>query len=173
MIFVTVGTQLHFDRLVEAVDDWTGAIGNEEVFAQVGPSCYQAKHIKTKPFITPQEFRHFAQEARIIISHAGMGSILTALEFGKRIAVMPRRSDLGEHRNDHQIATARYFGGQGYVVVASDRVELFEKLSRWNDADELDPISATASPALIATLRRFVESENTGFALQRASQPQH
>lgn len=173
MIFVTIGTQIPFDRLIEAVDDWAAGANGEEVFAQVGPSTYAAKHIKTKPFITPQEFRQYAQRARIIISHAGMGSILTALEFGKRIAVMPRRGDLGEHRNDHQIATAKYFGGQGRVVVASDRLELFEKLAQWNDADALEPISATASPALIATIRRFIESDSPASALQDAAQPPH
>jgi len=170
MIFVTVGTQLHFDRLVKAVDDWASLGDAEEVFAQIGPSSYQAKYIKTKQFITPQEFRQYAQQARIIISHAGMGSILTALEFGKRIAVMPRRGDLGEHRNDHQIATARYFGGQGRVVVASDRLELLEKLRKWHDTDALEPISARASPALIATIRQFIESENTTLAPQSAAQ---
>ncbi len=175
MIFVTVGTQMHFDRLISAIDDWAGTIDNEEVFAQIGLSSYRAKHIKTQSFITPQEFRLYAGRARIFISHAGMGSILTALEFGKRIAVMPRRSDLGEHRNDHQLATARYFGGEGRIVVVHDRQELFEKLARWNDADNLDPISSSASPTLIGTIRQFIESKDVTRALRdgRRDTPQN
>jgi UDP-N-acetylglucosamine transferase subunit ALG13 len=168
MIFVAVGTQMHFDRLVEAVDHWAGYANGEEVFAQTGPSCYQARNIKTKSFITPQEFRFYAENARVFISHAGMGSILTALEFGKRVAVMPRRSDLGEHRNDHQLATARYFGDQGRVMVAHDRQELFELLMRWNESDGLEPISATASPVLIGTIKRFIESRSPLLALSKA-----
>jgi len=166
MIFVAVGTQMHFDRLVAAVDEWAGSINNEEVFAQVGPSLYQASNIQTRPFITPEEFRKYVEQARFIVSHAGMGTILTALELGKRVAVMPRRSDLGEHRNDHQLATAKYFGDQGRVVVTHDRTELFEKLAQWSDAEMVEPVSATASPLLIATIRRFIESRNTYFALQ-------
>jgi UDP-N-acetylglucosamine transferase subunit ALG13 len=167
VIFVTVGTQMHFDRLIEAVDKWVGTANTEEVFAQTGPSSYVAKHIRTKPFITPEEFREYAQQARIIIGHAGMGSILTALEFGKRIVVMPRRRDLGEHRNDHQIATAKYFVGQGRILVALDRQELFERLAQLNGADAIDPISPMASPILIATIRQFIESRNTNLAVQR------
>jgi UDP-N-acetylglucosamine transferase subunit ALG13 len=167
MIFVTVGTQMHFDRLLQAVDEWAGTAG-EDIFAQTGPSLYTARHIETRPFTTPQEFRERARKARFIIGHAGMGSILTALEFGKRIIVMPRRSDLGEHRNDHQIATARHFVGQGRILVASDRAELFQQLAELNDAAAVEPISPVASPVLIATIRQFIEAQNTGRVLSHA-----
>jgi UDP-N-acetylglucosamine transferase subunit ALG13 len=162
MIFVTVGTQIQFDRLIEAIDQWAGIFSAEHVFAQIGPSSYVARHLQTKPFTTPHEFREHARRARVIVSHAGMGSILTALEFGKRIIVMPRRSDLGEHRNDHQIATARHFVGQGRILVASDREQLFERLAELNEADGVEPISSVASPILIATLRKFIESRTPG-----------
>jgi exopolysaccharide biosynthesis glucuronosyltransferase PssE len=168
MIFVTVGTQMHFDRLIEAVDCWAGTFRTEDVFAQTGPSSYVTKHIRTKPFITPQEFRELAQQARVIIGHAGMGSILTTLEFGKRIVVMPRRSDLGEHRNDHQIATAKIFAGQGRILVALDRQQLFERLAQLNGSDAMEPISPMASPTLIATIRQFIDCGNISPALQRS-----
>ncbi|QPF86549.1 hypothetical protein IC762_09820 [Bradyrhizobium genosp. L] len=158
MIFATVGTQIHFDRLIAALDDWAGTTNETDVFAQVGPSAYVAKHIQTERFITPQEFRERALKARVIIGHAGMGSILTALEFGKRMIVMPRRSDLGEHRNDHQLGTAQYFSGQGRILVAEDRQQLFDKLSQLAGPNNVDPISTSASPALIATLRRFIDT---------------
>lgn len=164
MIFVTVGTQMHFDRLIEAVDAWAATV-REDVFAQTGPSLYAAKNIQTRPFTTPQEFRDLARRARFIIGHAGMGSILTALEFGKRIIVMPRRADLGEHRNDHQIATAKHFVGQGRIGVARDRAELFQKLAELSDTT-VEPISPVASPVLIATIRQFIESQSAIRVLQ-------
>ena len=55
-----------------------------------------------------------------------MGSIITALELGKRIIVMPRRADLGEHRSDHQVATAKRFAEQGRIEVAFNERELLE-----------------------------------------------
>ena len=158
MIFATVGTQVHFDRLIQAVDEWAGTSGRRDVFAQTGPSSYLPKYIEAKPFIDPDEFRARMAAATIVIGHAGMGSILTALEFGKRIIVMPRRSDLGEHRNDHQVATAKYYGSQGRIVVAQDERELIDKLQQLEKLDEINPISPQASPLLISTIRGFVES---------------
>ena len=157
MIFATVGTQVHFDRLIQAVDGWAGSSGRRDVFAQTGPSSYCPKYIESKPFIDPDEFRARMAEATIVIGHAGMGSILTALEFGKRIIVMPRRSDLGEHRNDHQVATAKYYGNQGRILVAQDERELFEKLQQFEKLHDINPISPQASPLLISTIRGFVE----------------
>src|SRR5690242_2073535 len=103
MIFVTVGTQGRFDRLIRTVDEWAGMRAQTDIFAQTGPSDYTPKHISVEPFVSPNEFRKRVETASLVIAHAGMGSIITALELGKQIIVMPRRSDLGEHRNDHQI----------------------------------------------------------------------
>ena len=168
MIFVTIGTQMHFDRLIAAVDEWAGLSNTKDVFAQIGPSSYCPSYIETKPFITPREFRDCVQHARIMISHAGMGSILTALEFGKQIVVMPRRTHLGEHRSEHQVATARYFAGQGRILVAADQQGLFTVLDQLNNLHEIEPISSTASPVLIATIRQFIESRYQNLTDRRA-----
>jgi len=158
MIFVTVGTQVHFDRLVRAVDEWAQSRARDDVFAQVGPSNYVAKHIKTKQFISPEEFRKTVESASVVVAHAGMGSIITALELGKHIIVMPRRAALGEQRNDHQLATAKRFAAQGRVVVASNEQELVEKLDQLGALVKVDRLGAHASPDLIATIRTFVET---------------
>jgi len=157
MIFVTVGTQLHFDRLIQAVDEWAGLRGENDVFAQVGPSGYQPKHIQTKQFIDPAEFRARVESATVMVAHAGMGSILTALEFGKPIIVMPRRANLGEQRNDHQLATAKRFAEQGRIIVAFNERELIEKLDSHGTFRGSEGGSAGASPGLIAVIRKFIE----------------
>ena len=60
MIFLTTGTQLPFDRLVRAVDEWAG--GQEpgcEIFAQVLPAeqdPYQPKHFKTVARLSPADY---------------------------------------------------------------------------------------------------------------------
>ena len=82
----------------------------------------------SKPFITPSEFRRNVEAAYVVIAHAGMGSIITALELGKRIIVMPRRAELGEHRSDHQVATAKRFADRGALSCCSTERELLEKL---------------------------------------------
>jgi UDP-N-acetylglucosamine transferase subunit ALG13 len=130
VIFVTVGGQLPFDRLVRAVDQWAKEQGRDDVFAQIGASDSPPEHIRWARFLSPPEFKEKAREADVIIAHAGMGSILTALELGKPIVVMPRRANLGEHRNDHQSATVKHLHGGVDVAVASDEQELAGFLNR-------------------------------------------
>ena len=93
MIFVTVGAQMPFDRLVRAVDEWAGQSGTRDVFAQIGTTDLRPRHIEWVSFLQPAEFLERVRAARLIIAHAGMGSILTALGLGKQILVMPRRGD--------------------------------------------------------------------------------
>ena len=108
MIFVTVGTQLAFDRLVDAVDGW--AAGHEErVVAQTGPSGAAGRwpHVEATSRMPPKDFEENFSNARVVVGHAGIGTILSAQRFGKPLVILPRRQALGEHRNDHQMATAR------------------------------------------------------------------
>ena len=91
------------------------------------------------------------QRAKVIVAHAGMGSIISALELGKPIVVMPRHGALRETRNDHQVATAKRFGAQGRVVVAQDEHDFAAKLDYALTLPETDRIDPEASPRLIAT----------------------
>lgn len=163
MIFVTVGTQVQFDRLIRVVDEWAGARARSDVFAQIGPSNHQSRHIRTERFIDPTEFRNSVEAASLVVAHAGMGSIITALELGKRIIVMPRRASLGEHRNDHQVATAKRFAAQGRIDVAFDERELAEKLDQLDVRNRSERIGGEASPQLILTLRTFIEAGHVRF----------
>ena len=98
MIFVTVGTQLPFDRLVRTVDDWAGRTGRDDVFAQIGPSEYVPRHMESAVGLDPAQFRARMEQAEFIVAHAGMGTIINALRMEKTLVVMPRKADLGEHR---------------------------------------------------------------------------
>jgi len=131
MIFLTVGTQLPFDRLVRALDSWAGARGHADIFGQIadpGASGYRPKHFPFTENVPPGEFQQRCRDAALIVAHAGMGSLITAMSFGKPILVMPRRGHLGEHRNDHQFATAEKLGNRPGVAVALDEAELGQKL---------------------------------------------
>lgn len=160
MIFVTVGTQVQFDRLIRAVDEWAASRGRTDVFAQTGPSGYRAKHICAEPFIDPTEFRKRIESATLVIAHAGMGSIITALELGKQIIVMPRQASLGEHRNDHQVATAKHFSEQGRIIVAFDQRELVDKLDQIEFFDTAERLGTQASSDLVDTIRAFIRTGN-------------
>jgi UDP-N-acetylglucosamine transferase subunit ALG13 len=157
MIFVTVGSQEPFDRLIGAVDEWARLRARGDVFAQIASSKLQPGHIEFTQFIEPSEFTRIMEEARLIVAHAGMGSIISALELGKPIVVMPRRGDFRETRNDHQVATAERFGEQNRIIVALNEQDLPAKLDYALTLGDTDRIHAQASPRLIATIRAFFE----------------
>lgn len=156
MIFLTVGTQLPFDRLVRAVDDWAGAAPGREVFAQIGPTRLRPRHIEYAQFVSPEECAERTRAATAIVAHAGMGTILTALETGKRLVVMPRRASLGEHRNDHQLATVHRFAELGSVEVALDESELALKLDDLDRLTVQPAISPYAPDEFVAAVRAFI-----------------
>lgn len=156
MIFVTVGTQLAFDRLIGAVDAWAERAGRP-VFAQIGPGEYTPRFIDYASFISPDECLERMAEADAIVAHAGMGTIISALELGKPVLVMPRRASLGEHRNDHQLATAARFGELGRLSVAADEHELVAKLDGLDALTADGRIGPYASDRLLAAVTRFID----------------
>lgn len=158
MIFVTVGTQLPFDRMIAAVDAWAGARGARDVFAQIGPTEYRPRHIAFAPFISPAECRQRMRDADAIVAHAGMGTILSALQLGKPLLVMPRLASLGEHRNEHQSATARRFEDLGLVAIATGADELAARLDEIDALNAQDRISPYASDRLISALSSFISA---------------
>ena len=159
MILVTVGEQLPFDRLVHAVDEWA-AISGKDVFAQIGKSKWKPVHIAYKEFLSPEEFREKILAAEVIVSHAGMGTIIAALEAGKPILVMPRRAALGEVRNDHQLATARRFLARNYISVAFEETELHKQLDNLVEIAMNQKGKGDIGPSqlLIRTIRDFIEA---------------
>ena len=108
MIFVSVGAQMSFDRLIRNVDEWAGRQGRDDIFAQIGPSDFKPKHMRFTEFIDPTEFRQRVTECDYLVAHAGMGCIITALELGKPILVFPRRGDLQGTEDGGEICRALF-----------------------------------------------------------------
>ncbi|HEB89440.1 MAG TPA: hypothetical protein ENI85_07715 [Deltaproteobacteria bacterium] len=160
MIFVTVGAQMPFDRLIEWVDAWAVAGDRSDVMAQIGPSTFQPKRVRVLPFMDPPTFRRTMMESSCVVAHAGMGTILSALELGKPILVVPRLGALSETRNDHQVATARRFRAEGLVLSAETREAFIAGMAELEAQPPDGPrIPARASDALLDRLRRFVVGE--------------
>lgn len=111
MIFATVGTQLPFPRLIDALDALAADL-SEPVIAQCGPQPGSWRHLEPRPHLTPGEYETLFAQARLVVAHAGIGTILSAKRLGKPLVILPRRHALGEHRNDHQLATAREVAAQ-------------------------------------------------------------
>lgn len=159
MIFVTVGGQMPFDRLIRAVDQWAKEHDRTDLFAQIGPTDYEPSFIKWVKYLDSAAFAERLDSAEAIISHAGMGTILSALYRAKPILVFPRRGDLMETRNNHQVDTAERFVEMGMVRAAYDELELREELGRIDELKQGSRIGPHASPELVNTLRDFITAE--------------
>jgi UDP-N-acetylglucosamine transferase subunit ALG13 len=170
MIFLTVGTQLPFDRLVSAVDKWAAQHSDVKLVAQVGDSGLRPKQLDWTPYMAAQKFRTYFEAADTIVAHAGMGTILTALDLGKQLIIVPRLAELGEHRNDHQLATAEKFKHFPLVHVVSDMAYLGNALEDAQKAPASINLNSGASNELIEAIRSFIAfpSENDFNSATRA-----
>ncbi|MDD5392004.1 MAG: glycosyltransferase [Thiothrix sp.] len=140
MIFVAVGTQFPFDRLISYVDAWVGQ-NHEQGVAQIAGGEYLPQHLRWERFMPATTFNQHLQAAELIISHAGMGNIITALENHTPIIVMNRQHALGEHRNDHQLDGLEWMGKLPGVYTASTQDELYALLDRRHELQ-----AASAAP---------------------------
>lgn len=160
MIFLTIGTHEPFDRLVRCVDDWCGARGSDvTVFGQITDRAdYKPQHFQAVASLSPEDYSKQFEAAEFIVSHAGMGSIITALSKQKPIIVLPRRGHLQETRNDHQFATVQHFKDWPGIFAAQDEAELKMHLSAVADgnAAKSHKISQFAEDKLLNTLRDFI-----------------
>ena len=156
MIFLTVGGQIAFDRLARAGDRWAEAHPDREIFAQIGQTSFVPESMEFVSALAPAEFRERVESASLVVSHAGMGTIITALELGVPILVMPRKAALGEHRNDHQLATVEHLSHRDLIYCASDENELVEKLSQLDGVSPPSRIRPYASEELLSALRSFI-----------------
>ncbi len=164
MIFLTVGTQEPFDRLVAAVDAWA-ATHDVPVFGQLGalkPESHRPAHFEWREFISADEYQQRLEASRLLVAHAGMGSIISALTYGKPLVMMARLASLGEHRNEHQLATAAKFEGRPGLHVAAEAGDvgpLVDRVLAEGASGGGAGLSPYASPALIETLQGFIRGK--------------
>ena len=148
-----------FDRLVKALDDWAPAHPEFEVFAQIGQTSWTPKNIPYCHFIEPPEFKLRFQKADLVVSHAGMGTILSSLSFQKPLLVMPRIAALGEHRNEHQLATAKHLAELNKVNVAPDETALLAMLDNIDALPVKAQIGPHASRSLTDKIKSFIAND--------------
>jgi beta-1,4-N-acetylglucosaminyltransferase len=107
MIFVTVGTPSQkFIRLVKAADDLAAQI-NEPVIIQYGYSNYPLKYAEGFAFESNHRMNELTSSARVIVTHAAAGAIITAVRYNKPLILVARLKKYNEHYNDHQLELYR------------------------------------------------------------------
>ena len=159
-VFVSVGTMMPFDRLVHAMDDWAGANPGVPVEMQIGKGRYEPVHARFVRLMPPVDFRARIADARLFVGHCGVGSILSAIEAGKPMLILPRLRAQGEHNTDHQLATAKDIGARPGLHVAADAADLQRRASALlaDGGVAPAPIARFADAAFTDRIRAFIEA---------------
>ena len=128
MILVLLGTQdKQFTRLLEAVDrEIENGTIKDRVVVQAGQTKYESKNMEIFDLLPAPEYEKLMNEADLIITHGGAGSILNAIKKGKTVIAAARLSKYKEHHNDHQKQIIGEFEKQGYILELKD----FNKLGK-------------------------------------------
>ena len=157
MIFLTVGSwHRGYNRLIKAVDELVGSgIITEEVVAQVGKGSYKPKYLTTINFCSSDEFVNFISRSKMVIAHAGVGTIAQAVKKSKPVVVVPRKSALGEHFDDHQFVTAETLEKEGKVLVAYKVDDLADKIKQ---AENFVPNQTQRTNEIIYAVQEFLDN---------------
>lgn len=158
-IFVTVGSRNYpFDRLFKKLDELCEeGVVKGEMFAQTGTSTYQPKYFEYKDFISQDEFLERVKWADIVVSHGASGSIMKALNAGKKVIAVTRLEKYGEHINDHQIQNNEAFAQNGYVVAVFEMDELGKAFEAYyNGTDGTRPWVNNDPLAIVNMIDQFI-----------------
>lgn len=157
MIFVILGTQdKNFDRLLKEIDNQIIA-GNikDKVIVQAGYTKYKSDNMEVFDLISIKKFNDLIDKANFIITHGGVGSILSSLKKGKKIIVVPRLSKYKEHTNDHQLQITKKLSDEGYILSCNNIKNLKSKIKEINKFVPKKYIGG--NEIMIDTIKNFIE----------------
>ncbi len=156
---MTVGHQMPFDRLTSAVNEWHLSNPEVEVYGQVGEprlTDINFDHVSKMP---PLDFREFIRWADLVVSDAGMGTIISSLDLAKPVLVLPRKSSLDDTRNEHQFGTAKRLTDLGLIQSIAETSGLSTVISAIRSSPRLGKVETRPSENLLKELSVFISSE--------------
>ena len=132
MILVTLGTQdKNFNRLLEAIQkEIDQGIIKDKVIVQAGTTKFESKDMEIFDLIDRDKFNELMSECDLLITHGGVGSILTGLKNNKKVIACPRLAKYNEHMNDHQKQIIEKFSEAGYILGVEDLNKLGETIKK-------------------------------------------
>jgi UDP-N-acetylglucosamine transferase subunit ALG13 len=159
MIFVTIGTnEARFERLTAAAQELAR---DEEVVLQHGHTPVPPGNATLREFMSFDELLDHVRGARVVVMHAGVGSIIAALSTGTRPIVVPRLHRYGEAVDDHQLDFGRRADAVGLVTLVEDPADLPAAVGSHAGASSVE---IGAGNKLVAELR--------GYLAERVGPPQ-
>jgi beta-1,4-N-acetylglucosaminyltransferase len=156
MIFVTVGTSSwDFSRLIKEMDYIAGKI-DEKVIMQISNTKYIPENAEYFRFTSNEEIEKLFENSRVIVSHAGVGCIISALKHNKLNIVVPRRKQFKEHFDDHQMDIAKELANDGILIVVENIKDLEQKLK---NIEEYSSIKQKENK-LVYELKKYIHNLN-------------
>ncbi len=147
-----------FDRLIRAMDAWAAANPGREMLAQIGDGGFEPAHMPWVRRLERRDYLAAVARARLVVAHAGMGTVITAAEHGKPVVLLPRRWHFGEHNNDHQADTAAWLRTRPGIRVAEAEDELAGCIAAaLAEEGEAAAIGTSAPAPFLARIRAFGE----------------
>lgn len=158
MILVVLGTfHIEFKRPLTELHKLCelGKI-NEEIVVQSGHTNFESEYFTIIPFIAPDKLDELYNRARVIITHAGTGSIIKGIKKGKKLIAIARLHEKGEHIDNHQIEILNEFSNQNYLLACNDIDSLYSKL---NEIDQFIPSTYISSKQKIVNfLKEYIDN---------------
>jgi UDP-N-acetylglucosamine transferase subunit ALG13 len=159
VIFVTIGSMFPFDRLIRRMDEVAQALPQESFFAQIGEGEFQPAHMEYVRMLDRRAFLEKLKAAKLLVAHAGMGSVISALEVGTPMLLLPRQAKWGEVNTDHQVATARWLQGRQDIRICFEDVGLPEAVAAALSAPPSDAgMSRTAPKDFTDKIKQFISA---------------
>ena len=135
MILVLLGTQnTSFHRLLEKIDELIEKnVIDEKVIVQSGYTKYDSKNMRLFDLIPQEELERYQEQADLIITHGGVGSIISSIKKDKKVIAVPRLQKYQEHVNDHQKQIVELFNKKGYIIGINEVEELEDAIIKMQD----------------------------------------
>ena len=160
MILVLLGTQNNsFHRLLEKMDELINrGLISEKVIVQSGYTNYKSKNMRIFDLIPQEELEKYQEQADLIITHGGVGSIISSIKKGKKVIAVPRLHEYHEHVNNHQKQIVEAFDKKGYIIGVRGVNELGRAIVK---AQEFVPVKYTSdgkgNQKMLQIIEEFIE----------------
>lgn len=158
MILVTLGTNdKSFVRLIQEIEKLKIAgVIEEEIVVQSGFTKYESEHMKIFDLIPMESFNEMIANCSILITHGGVGTIISGLKNRKKVIAVPRLKKYGEHVNDHQLQIIENFAEAGYILPAYEVENLKDTLTQVESFEPKSYVSNTQN--MINLVREYINN---------------
>ena len=160
MILVMLGTQNNsFNRIIKEIEKniKNGTI-KEEVIVQAGYTKFETDKMKIIDLMSKEQLEKFQDEADLIITHGGVGSIVSSIKLGKKVIAIPRLHQYQEHVNDHQKQIVKSFSKKGYIIGINDVEELEEAIYKAHEFIPNKYETREGENRIIKIIEQFIEN---------------